>query len=120
MWIEGKVDPDFFETFHPEWLTHITKSDPKNLVIIFVAGDSMEPTLRDGDQVLIDMTERGPREGIYVLSIDGESYVKRLRFSLDTIHVISDNPIYKDFDCDINNTNAVVHGRVLWTGHKVG
>ena len=70
---------------------------PNHASVITVWGDSMEPTLRDGDLVLVDTSQNQPRrEGIYVLRMGEDLLIKRLAFGLDHITIISDNPAIKD------------------------
>ena len=58
-------------------------------------GDSMEPTLRDGDYVLIDENINFGTNGIYAIQYGGQILIKRLQFKMDgTILIISDNDKY--------------------------
>jgi phage repressor protein C with HTH and peptisase S24 domain len=54
--------------FDRKWLLGLS-ADPKQLSMIRVEGDSMLPTLADGDQILVDSGESPARlrDGIYVL-----------------------------------------------------
>ncbi len=62
---------------------------------IQVDGDSMEPTLRDGDYVLIDENINFGTNGIYAIQYGGQILIKRLQFKMDgTIIIISDNDKY--------------------------
>ena len=62
---------------------------------ICVDGDSMEPTLRDGDYVLIDENINFGTNGIYAIQYGGQILIKRLQFKMDgTILIISDNDKY--------------------------
>lgn len=62
---------------------------------IQVDGDSMEPTLRDGDYVLIDENINFGINGIYAIQYGGQILIKRLQFKMDgTILIISDNDKY--------------------------
>ena len=62
---------------------------------IQVDGDSMEPTLRDGDYVLIDENINFGTSGIYAIQYGGQILIKRLQFKMDgTILIISDNDKY--------------------------
>lgn len=90
--------------------------------IIRVDGESMAPTLSDGDEIMVDHDDRGDRlrDGIYVLRLDGVLMVKRValgprrgRFS-----VISDNAHYPDW-MDIDPALVAIVGRVVWTGRRV-
>ncbi|MCG3698847.1 helix-turn-helix domain-containing protein [Aliarcobacter butzleri] len=70
---------------------------------ICVDGDSMEPTLRDGDYVLIDENINFGTNGIYAIQYGGQILIKRLQFKMDgTIIIISDNDKY---DKEIFNPN---------------
>jgi hypothetical protein len=51
--------------FSSRWLRALGLN-PAMLSVIVVAGDSMEPTLRDGDEILVDRTMRVMHDGIYV------------------------------------------------------
>jgi phage repressor protein C with HTH and peptisase S24 domain len=71
---------------------------------IRVSGDSMEPTLLDGDVVLVDRNDFVPKDGVYVLRIEENLFVKRLmRLPKDRIEVISDNPSYSKYIIDLKN-----------------
>ena len=70
---------------------------------ICVDGDSMEPTLRDGDYVLIDENINFGTNGIYAIQYGGQILIKRLQFKMDgTILIISDNEKY---DKEVFNPN---------------
>ena len=63
---------------------------------IQVDGDSMEPTLKDGDYVLIDENTTFGVNGIYAIQLGGQILIKRLQFKMDgTILIISDNSKYQ-------------------------
>jgi len=59
-----------------------------------VKGDSMEPTLHDGDLVVCD-GGGWDGDGIYVLKTHDTSYVKRVQLKSDGYRVISDNKMYE-------------------------
>ncbi|WP_369524511.1 helix-turn-helix domain-containing protein [Vibrio metoecus] len=75
--------------------------------IIYVDGDSMEPTLSHGDRLLVDVRElqHPVTNGVYVIRIDDSVYVKRLRWDIanGVYNIISDNTIYSVFQVDHNN-----------------
>ncbi len=63
---------------------------------IQVDGDSMEPTLRDGDYVLIDENTTFGVNGIYAIQLGGQILIKRLQFKMDgSVLIISDNSKYQ-------------------------
>jgi len=95
-------------------------ADPKMLSAICVEGDSMAPTLDDGDDIIVDRGDTRLRDGIYVLRIDGVLNVKRLAINpaSRSITVRSDNAAYPDWpDCDLSQVDIV--GRVVWVGRRL-
>lgn len=81
---------------------------------IRVEGASMEPTLYDGDEILVDGARRvpGPRAAIHVFRRDGLLSVKRLRVMGGEVELVSDNP---DYGREIVPVRAIeVVGRVVW------
>lgn len=107
--------------FPREYLRKLTSSQAKNLSIISVKGDSMEPTLLDDDIVLLDMSKRKlSYDGLFVLRYDDTLHVKRIGRSSakDHITIISDNrSLYPAFEALTSSVEAV--GKVLWYGRKV-
>ncbi|HEY0445041.1 MAG TPA: S24 family peptidase [Allosphingosinicella sp.] len=108
--------------FDPQWLRRLAPGDPARLSIITVAGDSMEPTLRDGDEILVDRGDAAERlrDGIYVLRIDDALLVKRVALNPAErrLSIGSDNPAYPGWpDCATGSVDIV--GRVVWAGRKI-
>ena len=108
--------------FDPAWLRRVARGAPDQLSIIRVAGDSMAPTLADGDDILVDRGDSAARlrDGIYVLRIEGALVVKRLAVSpaARTLSIRSDNPAWPGWpDCDPGAVEVV--GRVVWTGRRL-
>lgn len=87
-------------------------------VLMDVRGDSMEPTLKDGDTVLIDQSEKEILDGrIYVVTLGDELRVKRVQKGWDGIVLTSDNSRYSDIHIAARDLEAFkVHGRVRWVG----
>jgi hypothetical protein len=92
--------------------------DPALLSTLLVEGDSMEPTLRDGDEILVDRTPRAWRDGIHVVRVDATLLVKRLAFGRPgTIALISDNRAYDPLE--LTPAEVEVIGRVVWKGGRL-
>lgn len=120
-WSSGRGDPLFYEPHRFQWLRSISTAPPEMLALARVEGDSMEKTLRNGDQVLLDRTRRRATvDGIYGLRRDEEMQVKRIavdpRSGLLTI--ISDNPEYPRWE-GISPDSIEIIGRVIWLGRQV-
>ncbi|HMC90837.1 MAG TPA: S24 family peptidase [Allosphingosinicella sp.] len=107
--------------FDPSWLRRLGVA-PASAALIRVEGDSMAPTLSDGDEILVDRGDRAGRlrDGLYVLRLEGALLVKRLSVSPAgrRVSVLSDNPAYPGWpDCDPAAVDVV--GRVLWVGRRL-
>lgn len=107
--------------FDPAWLRRLGVGDSARLSLIRVEGDSMAPTLSDGDEILVDGGDSAGRlrDGIYVLRIDNALVVKRLALGpAKQVSVRSDNDAYPGWpDCDLATIDLV--GRVIWSGRRI-
>jgi phage repressor protein C with HTH and peptisase S24 domain len=108
--------------FDEGWLRKLTPSKASSLSIIHVHGDSMEPTLNDGDEVMVDLGDGQSRlrDGIYVLRMDDALNVKRVAIEPQgrRISVLSDNPAYPSWR-GLERRSINIVGRVLWFGRKL-
>ena len=103
------------------WLRRLT-AYPDKVSAIRVEGDSMMPTLADGDDILVDGGEgmERLRDGIYVLRIDDALNVKRVAVNPTgrTVTIQSDNSAYPSWP-DIAFDRVHVIGRVIWVGRRM-
>lgn len=101
---------DFFRNRH---------LDPKRCIRCTVHGDSMVPTIQNGDKILFyleqDFTLQRVRDGsIYVLSVNGALKVKRLSIQKDSLVVTSDNTEYpKEIYSGEELNDVRIYGRVI-------
>jgi len=93
-YVEGYIDVEK-RPFPRDWLRTITKSPPEYLSWASGIGDSMEPTIRSREVILIDRSERTPQldDEIWAV-VHGEiGMIKRLRIIPGGIvELHSDNP----------------------------
>lgn len=106
--------------FREDWIRRELRVSPKDLRLIHVEGDSMEPDLRSGDIILVDHTDTAARrEGVYVIRMDNALLVKALqRLPGGVIKVASRNPSYETFsvnsvDVESSDDFSII-GRVVW------
>lgn len=108
--------------FRHDWVRTVFGIEPDDLILETAVGESMQPTIRDGDLLLVDTTDRTVSSfGVYALEIDGERLVKRVQRKLDgTLVLISDNDIYQPDQVtgDMLRTVTVI-GRVIWHGGAI-
>ncbi len=92
--------------------------DPAMLSAIEVKGDSMEPLLRDGDEILVDRTPRALRDGIHVVRLGDTLLVKRVQaVGAERLSLISQNDAYAAIEVDAREAEIV--GRVVWKGGRL-
>ena len=108
--------------FRRSWVRDRLNSKPEDLRMIFVQGDSMEPTLCSNDMILVDVTRTNPSPpGIFVL-FDGLGLVtKRLEFlpnsTPPSLRILSDNPQYQPYERTL--AEAQIVGRVVWFAREI-
>lgn len=88
------------------------------LSAIRVEGDSMETTLRDGDEILVDRSPRPLRDGIHVVRTGDALLVKRLDLGRSgVIALVSDNPAYRTIELAPDEVEVI--GRVVWKSGRL-
>jgi len=103
--------------FRTEWIRRAVGARPSDLCLITAIGDSMEPTIRSGDLLLIDRSiDRILDDAIYVIVRAEVLVVKRIqRFFRGAVTIKSDNPSYVDETIDSAGLEDLrVAGRVRW------
>jgi len=96
------------------------------LAIYYGKGDSMEPTIEDGDAIMFDTSDTRVVDGaLYVIQVDGmarpEYFVKRAMLLDGAVFFTSDNPRgdhqwQKPKRMDSKREPITVIGRVHWIG----
>lgn len=103
--------------FSARWLRE-QGLDPAQLSAIRVEGDSMEATLRDGDEILVDRTPRNWRDGIHVVRTGDALMVKRLDLARPgVVALVSDNPAYRTIELEPGEVEVI--GRVVWKSGRL-
>lgn len=109
--------------FLKAWLRGYKGLHPSKLFLLTVAGDSMEPTLSQGDVVLVDRsTKRVTNDGLYIVRLDGSLLVKRVQaLPGGVLEITSDNPVYKPFTLRLEDEgrDVAIIGRVMWVGKEM-
>lgn len=84
------------QRFPRDWLRRFTSASPEMLFWAQGDGDSMEPTIRSGEVILIDRSLDSPRsgDGIWAIAFGEIGMIKRLRpLPNGTVEIHSDNPL---------------------------
>jgi phage repressor protein C with HTH and peptisase S24 domain len=117
-WPVEEAEKGRFQFDESYFRRHIGR-DPRYLRILQVVGDSMEPTFRAGDPVMVDLSQPQPRvDGIWVIQQASGVLVKRLQFLAGgTVRVISDNQAYREQVLDLKEEypDFRLVGQVVWS-----
>ena len=100
------------------WVASITSSPPTLLTIARGKGDSMDPTIRDRDMVIIDRSRRklDEADAIWALTVGDIGMIKRLRLRGSMVIIQSDNDRVSDEEVPADEVNLV--GRVVFIGRR--
>lgn len=85
--------------FSRDWLRQYTRANPEALYFAQGIGDSMEPTIKDSDLLLIDTSDRDLRvsDKFWAIAFGNAGMVKRLRPMPDgSVKILSDNTTVPD------------------------
>lgn len=103
-----------YYAFRKDWLRKVA-TGPGNIVLMTVEGESMTPTISDGDTVMIDRGRTRIKSGsIYALGIEDTIIIKRLEYLVSgSIRIISDNrQEYAPYEANPKNIRII--GEVIW------
>jgi phage repressor protein C with HTH and peptisase S24 domain len=105
--------------FRRQWLR--SKGNVEDLVLMEARGDSMDPTIADGDAVLINCAKKKVIDGnIYALRAKNAVMVKRLQpIGAARIKVMSDNKLYDSYEIDLESGDIEIIGQLIWIGREV-
>ena len=102
--------------FRSSWLRR-NRINPRHCKIINVRGDSMEPTLPHGCQVIVDRNRKELRNGrIYVMRTEEGLVVKRVKQNAQGWWLMSDNPTWAPL---FLSEDTDIIGEVRWTARTL-
>ena len=111
---------DYF-AFNKSFLSRQLNVSGEALVFVTISGDSMLPTLHDGDRVLVDMSQKAVNhEGLYLLQSEDGLMAKRLSDKNGTLLVVSDNADYDNWTltASARESNPVA-GKIVWCARSL-
>ena len=101
----------------------LRKGNPDAMVLMRVAGDSMQPEILDGDVVLLDQSKKDIMPGrIFAVGFDDSIYLKRIdkqpgKVILKSVNEEAYPPIELDIRGDMAEYFRVI-GKVVWSGRE--
>jgi phage repressor protein C with HTH and peptisase S24 domain len=108
-------EDDEFLAFRSDWLRR-QGVDPAKAELMTALGDSMEPTISDGDLMIVDRSfERIVSTGIYVIVLERMVHVRRAQIPMNgKLLLTPDNPRYQATTIDMQREQLIVLGLVRW------
>lgn len=101
----------------------ITYTHADSLSVITGFGESMGATFSSGDPLIVDQGVNSVVvDGVYVFTLDGMLYIKRLQRLPKMIRMISDNETFPPYDIKgAELEGMIIHARVLlaWNARKL-
>lgn len=96
------------------WLAK--KGSPSDMVFMEVVGDSMEPSIFDGDTVLVDQSRtRLDNHSIFAVGVEDAIYLKRIESRPGGIVLLSENKDYAPIElCGDELDGVRIIGVVVW------
>lgn len=119
--VSEEMDISYY-AFSQDWINR-RGLNANELQIVNVRGDSMEPTLYDGDLILLDRSQDKAADGhTFVVRLWDEHVVKHVqRVGDKTISLISANKVYPPREIELiegDNTDFQIIGRVVASMHE--
>lgn len=109
--LNGDRPPIFFRR---DWIDR-KGLNTKSLFAIVVRGESMEPSLYDGDLVVINSDDKRQVEGeVFAFNYDGEVVIKRLHREAGLWYLASDNQDKRRYPNKLCHEQCLMLGRIIY------
>ena len=99
------------------------KGNPNAMVLMRVAGDSMEPKIEHDDVVLVDTSQTEPHLGrMYAVAVEDLVYLKQVNAEPGKLVLTSANQAYVPLEIDARGDQADgirIIGRAIWVGREL-
>ena len=107
--------------FRSDWIN--AKGQPSKMVLMRVAGDSMEPQIFNDDVVLVDQSQTTPRAGgLFAVAVEDLVYLKVVDAVPGKFILKSYNEAYAPLEIDVRGDLADgirIIGRAVWIGREL-
>jgi transcriptional regulator with XRE-family HTH domain len=120
-YLDGTAEVKGRAPFRMEWLRGLYDGPVSALKVVQGRGDSMEPTIRDGDIVLLDTSSRrlDDQDMIWAVSYGDLGMIRRLRrLPSGALLMSPDNPVVRPTEA--HDGECHIMGRVIFIGRRMG
>jgi phage repressor protein C with HTH and peptisase S24 domain len=119
-YLDGTADVRGIVPFKEEWLNGLFSGSLQHLKVVRGRGDSMQPTIMDGDLVIIDTGHRriDDQDRIWALSYGDLGMIRRIRVTTrGSWMLMPDNAVVRPDE--VGDGEASIMGRVIWIGRRI-
>lgn len=120
-YLDGTAEVKGRAPFRLEWLRGLYDGPISALKVVQGRGDSMEPTIRDGDIVMIDTSSNrlDDQDMIWAVSYGELGMIRRLRrLPSGALLMSPDNPVVRPTEA--HDGECHIMGRVIFIGRRMG
>lgn len=106
--------------FAVDWIRDMHRGPISHLKVVRGRGDSMEPTIRDGDFVLVDTSRRrlDEQDVVWAVSYGDLGMIRRLRqMPSGGVMLMPDNSVVRPTEAF--DGEMAIMGRVIWIGRRM-
>lgn len=117
--LDGRAEVLGLVPFKNDWLRGIHEGSIEHLKVVRGKGDSMEPTIHDGDIVIVDTAHRriDDQDRIWAVAYGDLGMIRRVRVTpKGSWLLMPDNNVVRPDE--VGDGEVAVIGRVVWIGRR--
>ena len=117
--VEDDAEIQGFYSFRKDWLRK--KGSYKQMVLLDIFGNSMEPEIKDGDMVLLDQSQKDIIAGtLYAIGIEDTIMVKRMEKRPNKLVLLSNHKDYPPIFLGREDADMIrIIGKVIWVCREI-
>lgn len=118
--LDGTAEVRGIVPFKQDWLSGIFSGSMQHLKVVRGKGDSMQPTIMDGDLVIVDMSQRriDDQDRIWAVAYGDFGMIRRIRVThRGSWLLMPDNAVVRPDE--VSDGEAHIMGRVIWIGRRI-
>jgi len=119
-YLDGTAEVRGVVPFKEDWLRGLFGGSFQNLKVFRGRGDSMQPTIMDGDIVIVDMGQRriDDQDRIWAVAYGDFGMIRRVRVThRGSWLLMPDNSVVRPDE--VGDGEATIMGRVIWIGRRI-
>lgn len=119
-YLDGNAEVLSIVPFKEDWLRGIAPAGVEHLKVVRGRGDSMQPTIMDGDLVVVDLSQTriDDQDRIWAIAYGDLGMIRRVRKTpRGSLLLMPDNSVVRPDE--VGDGEAHIMGRVIWIGRRI-